>query len=88
MVQRQQVIDDIEALLAVGIVDTADVDELLEEGAGIIVQPLHQPQQQRARDGDRELAVRHFRGDHVIADLAVDQALEVDQCLIDLGLRD
>jgi hypothetical protein len=55
--QAQQVIDDVEALLALRIVDAADVDQLLELAVRVVAQKVSTARDRSAADDDRQLAV-------------------------------
>src|SRR5688572_27160120 len=53
----EQMIDDLEALLPLGIIDAANVDEAAEAAFRIVAQELHRARQLLARHVKRELAM-------------------------------
>ena len=55
MIQAEQVVDDLEALRPLGIVDAADVDELLEPAVRIVAQEGEHADDRLAPRHDREL---------------------------------
>ena len=64
LVGRQQMIDDVEALLAVGVVHAADVDEADETAIGIVAEEFKDADDVGGLRPDRQLAVFHLEARH------------------------
>src|SRR6185369_16081741 len=62
VLETEQIVDDVEALLALGPVDAADIDQLLEQAARIVTQEGQQRDQLVWRRLKHQLAQPYIRG--------------------------
>ncbi len=66
MLQRQQVVDDLEALFAGRIIDAANIHQLLELAVAVVAQERHHLGDGGGADGDHQFALGDFPGQHVL----------------------
>ena len=85
MLEREQVIDDLEALLALGVVDAAEIDQLLELALRLVAQVAQHALDRAGLHAERQLAAHQGGVEQNVAERRRDLLEEVAQGFFALG---